>query len=310
MKIIILNARNRFRKEDLSRLDQQGAVFYEEKDNDLDSIKEFFENEEVVLGVQPDYIAGKWEGLQLEKLKQITTLKGICLSTTAYGWVPFKELGELGVVVTNVPGKSTDAVGEYYLLAMLSLLRKLPKVIKNNWQFNYDLEQLGTDAKNLSVGVVGLGKIGGKIADLCNGFGMKVSYWNRSQKQSVYQALSLEEIFINSDVVFVTVIADHSTKGMISNQMIDSMKRTAIFLSPIDPIVFDKEYILQKVASGELGGFGFETAGKTVVDYKGNVFAAPEIGYYTQQTIDKESQIMTDSMLAIADGKLVNVVNL
>lgn len=310
IKIIILNSRSRFRKEDLEKLDQKKAVFYEQKGTKLEDVKELKGNDEIVLGVQPSYIDGSWEGLTLEKIKQYKNIKAICVSTTAFGWVPFKELKTMGVVVTNVPGKSTDAVGEYYTFMMVALLRKLPVIIKKNWDTRNSPEIMGTDASGLTAGIVGLGKIGSKIAGLCEGYGMNVCYWNRSKKDSKYKAVSLTELFRVSDVVFFTVTSDENTKGLISDSLIDSMKKTAIILSPIDTKPYDRKYIVDKVAKGELGGFGFESSEEKMNDYQGNIFVAPEVGYYTYQTMANESRIMTESMISVVEGTPVNAVNL
>ena len=310
MKLIILNAKNRYRPQDLKRLEDAGAIFYEQKGNKLEDIKEMYEGEDFVLGVQPDRVEGVWEGLPWEKVKELKNLKGLCLCTTAYGWVPFKELGEIGVPVTNVPGKSTDAVGEYYVFMMTALLRRLPYVIKNNWSHSYEPEVLGTDAKGLTVGIIGLGQIGRKIADLCAGYGMNVIYWSQNKKECPYKYEEIDKVCKDSDVLFITTVADASTANLIDKVKIDSMKKTAIILSPVDTIVYDKPYILEKVSNNELGGFGFESDKEKIADFKGNVFPAPEIGYYTQQTLDKESQIMTDSILSVLQGKPINAVNL
>lgn len=310
MRIVILNSRDRFRTEDLEALDKNGAIFYEKKGTKLKMVTELSSGEDVILAVQPSYIEGSWKGLPWEKLKEMRGLRGLCLSTTAYGWVPFEELAKNKIPVTNVPGKSTDAVGEYYVFLMIALLRKFSTVIKNDWSFEYGPEVLGTDAKGLKTGIVGLGKIGRKIADLCAGFGMDVFYWNRSKKQCPYKYKELIALFREADVIFVTTLADDSTKGLISHKLVDSMKKTAIFLSPIDPVVYDRKYILQKVEKEELGGVAFESEEEKIANFKGNVFAAPEIGYYTKQTLQNESRIMTESILSIVSGKPINVVNL
>lgn len=310
MKLIILNSKDRYRPQDLKKLEDAGAIFYEQKENKLEDIKEMYEREDFVLGVQPGRVEGVWEGLPWEKVQKLKNLKGLCLCTTAYGWVPFKELGEIGVPVTNVPGKSTDAVAEYYVIMMTALLRKLPYVIKNNWSHSYEQEVLGTDAKGLTVGIIGLGQIGGKIADLCKGYDMNVIYWSKNKKDCPYEYKEIERVCKESDVLFITTVADDSTANLIDKAKIESMKKTAIILSPIDTKVYDKALILDKVAKNELGGFGFESDHEKITDFKGNVFPAPEIGYYTQQTLDKESQIMTESILSVLDGKPVNAVNL
>lgn len=310
MKIAILNKRNRFRDEDLETLDNNGAVFFEERGTTLDRVINQIGTADFVLGVQPGFIESGYKGLAFERIKNIKNLKGICLSTTAYGWVPLVELKSLGIPVTNVPGKSTDSVGEYYVFMMIALLRKLPQIMKNNWSFSYTPNLLGTEAKSLKVGIVGLGAIGQKIAKLCTTYEMNVSYWSQHKKQVPYNFEEIVEIFKTSDVIFVCVVADVTTKGMITHQLIDSMKKTAIFLSPVDELVFDRAYVLKKVANNEIGGLGFETHRHTITDFKGNVFPAPEVGYFTKQAIANESRILTESIISIVNGNPVNTVNL
>jgi phosphoglycerate dehydrogenase-like enzyme len=310
VNLIILNARSRFTPEDLKRLDQYKAIFYEGKPNKLDDVKELWGDEEFVLGVQPSWVDGCWEGLPWEKLKEMKGLRGLSLSTTAYEWAPYRELAAKNIPVTNVPGKSTDAVGEYYVFIMIALLRKLPHIIKNGWHFSYGPEVLGSDARGLTAGIIGLGKIGRKIADLCYGYGMKVIYWSRSQKDCPYQYREIDGVCRTADVVFLTTIADKATEGLIDKSRVDLMKQTALLLVPVNAMVFDKEYVLEKVAKKELGGLGFESEEERVTEFEGNVFPAPEIGYYTKQTLDNESRIMTDAMISILEGKPINVVNL
>lgn len=122
--------------------------------------------------------------------------------------------------------------------------------------------------------------------------------------------MELDELCSQADVIFLTTLADDSTKGLIDKKKIDLMKKTAIILSPIDEIAYDRDYILEKVAKGELGGLGFESSEKTIESYEGNVFCVPEIGYYTKQTLDNEPRTMSDSMISILEGKPKNVVNL
>lgn len=311
MKIVILDARSRFRTQDLQQLDSLGAVFYEQKYTKLEEVKELYEeNDGLVLGLAPGWIEGSWNGFTMEKANKIKNLKAVCLATTSYGWLPFRELAEKNIPVSNVPGKSTDAVAEYYIFMMTSLLRHLPAIMKNNWTYVEGKREIGTDANGLTAGIIGLGSIGRKTADLCAGYGMKVNYWSRSQKECPYQYQDLEEICKTSDVIFLCTVADESTKDIINQSRIDLMKTTAIFLTPIDTISYDKKYMIEKIEKGELGGLGFESDEEKLADFKGNIFPAPEIAYYTQQTIDKESAIMTESLVAAYHGHPVNVVNL
>lgn len=139
---------------------------------------------------------------------------------------------------------------------------------------------------------------------------MKVVYWSRSQKKNGYKFLGLDNLCRQADVIFVTTAADDSTKGLIDKRRIDLMKRTTILLSPVDEAVYDRKYILGKIARNKFGGLGFESSQKTPLSYPGNVLALPEIGYYTKQTLESESRIMTDAIVSLFKGKPQNVVNL
>lgn len=309
MKLFIFNSRENYRSKDLTRLDAATAKFIETESTPLESVPDLYAEEDFVLGVHPNYIEDAWEGFTWERLKPMKSLRGISLSTTAYGWVPFNELATRRIPVTNVPNKSTVAVAEYDIMIMLTLLRKLPQVINNDWKFAYNHDQIGTEAKGLTVGIIGLGNIGRRLADLCAAFGMKVIYYSRSPKVSNYTSFSLDEVCQKSDVIFITTVADESTRNLIGKHQIDLMKPTAIIVTPVDPIVYDKDYILKLVAEEKLGGFGYESESEKMGHHKGNVFTAPEIAYYTEQTLENESRIMTDSMLSILEGNPKNVVN-
>jgi glycerate dehydrogenase len=310
MKIVMLYSKSRLRVEDLKKLEDVGATFYEEKGNKLEDIKELYQDEEVVLGIAPGWIEGRWEGFTWDKVNKFKNLKAVCTSTTSYGWIPFKELAKKNIPVCNVPGKSTDAVAEYYVFMMTALLRNYPKIIKNNWLSNEAEVGLGTDACGLTAGIIGLGSIGRKIADLCAGYQMNIKYWSRNKKDCVYEYLDLDELCKKVDVIFLTTVGDESTRDLINRHRINLMKKTVIFLTPIDTIAYDKQYLIEKVGKGEIGGLGFESKTEKVTDFVGNVFPAPELAYYTRQTLEKESKIMTESIMSVVNSKPVNVVNL
>lgn len=305
MQLVILNNKNQFRQKDIERLEKYNPVFYEKEANKLEEINELYNGEDVVLGVKPTYIEGAWKGLPYEKVSKIKNLKGIALSTTAFGWAPYKELAEHNIPVTNVPGKSTIAVAEYYLYIMIALLRKLP-IIELSESDEENKTPLGRNAAGLKAGIIGLGSIGSRIAELTSAMGMEICYWNRSPKSNNYESVSLEELFKKSDVVFVTVAADKETAGLITREHIDLMKKDAVFLSAVEHEVYDYDYIVQKVQNNELGGFGYE--GEEKFD-SGNIFAAEEVAYYTKQTMEVESELMTDSLISIIEGHPVNRVN-
>lgn len=235
-------------------------------------------------------------------------LKALCLTTTSYSWVDLQKLKKLGVIVTNAPGKSTEAVAEFNILMMLSLLRKLPLIIKNNWQMDYD-SFLNDEMKGLTAGIIGLGSIGTRVAELCQGLGMKVCYWNRSQKINSFEAVELADLFNKADVVFNTIATPPELTGFINQDLLAKLKTSALVISTSNTSVLDENFIIDQVKNGRLGGYAFESMDKKLTDYDGNVMIFPEQAYYTKGTLLNTATIVTETVLSILEGKPINVVN-
>jgi len=304
MKLVVARLRSEFRPSDLARLKKYSPVYYETKETPFDSISELFTDEEVVLAVKPGHIDGGWKGITKDRLSQIKKLRALCLSTTAYGWVPHDYLKSKKIPLTYTPGKSTNAVAEFCTFMAIGLLKKLPLIIKNDWVENSN--HLGAELKSKKVGIVGLGIIGLRVADLCHAHGAIVSFWNRSPKRTPYPQVDIEKLFKQSDIVIITVASNAQTKGLISRKLIDLMGIKSLIVSVVDSDVYAEKYILEKVAKNELGGYAFEGEEK-MHDFEGNVLAMPEIAYYTRETLENESRLLTDSIISIAEGHPVNL---
>lgn len=303
-KLVIARSKSEFRKEDLERLAKYSPIFYEQDETPFQEMKELFGDDEVVLAAKPGHIDGGWKGVTKERLEKIKNLKALCLSTTAYGWVPYDYLREKNIPLTYAPGKSTNAVAEFVIFMTTGLLKKVPLIIKNNWV--EEANHLGSEILNKRVGIVGLGDIGLRVAELCEAHGAQVSFWNRSKKSTKYKQVELDEVFSTSDVVIITIASNNETENIISRKHIDLLPKEAVIVSVVDADVYDEEYILEKVAQDQLGGYAFE-AERKIGEFKGNVFVLPEIAYFTRETIDNESRILTDSIIGILEGKPVNL---
>lgn len=248
--------------------------------------------------------------MSLERIKKMKGLKALCLSTTSFSWVDVTALRQRNILVTNAPGKATNAVAEFNIYLMYALLRKLPLIMNNNWEMDMD-QFLCYEAQGLTAGIVGLGQIGSRLAELCRGNGLKVCYWNRSQKQTPYQSVSLEELFTASDVVFMTLATPPELKGFINQKLLLRLKKSSLIISTSDTHVLDEKFILKQVAKGNLGGFASESNAKEkhFSHFQGNVIYFPEQAFYTIETQKRTARILTDTILLIIKGKPQNVVN-
>lgn len=308
MRIVIIFPQKFFTKEQLEKLGKYDLKFVEGKNIDLDQLEHLYKKGDLILSIDPTYTKEGWNSLPVERVKKMKGLKALCLTTTSFSWVDVKKLAEMGIIVTNTPGKSTEAVAEFNIFMMFSLLRKIPFIAKNNWIMNYD-NFLNEEAAGLSAGILGLGRIGTRVAELCQGIGMDICYWNRSKKDTPFESVSLEELFEKSDVIFSTIATSPELKGFINKDLLSKLKKTAIIVSTSDIHVFDEEFILEQVEKGDLGGYAFESNEKKFTEYKENVMVFPEQAYYTLGTLKNTARIVTDTILSVIEDKPINKVN-
>jgi lactate dehydrogenase-like 2-hydroxyacid dehydrogenase len=162
MDIVILFPKHFFTPEQLKKLNKYNLKFIEGKNLDLDKLKESYSSKELILAIDPTYSKDSWGSLTVERVKRMKGFRALCLTTTSYSWVDLEAMKKLGVIVTNTPGKSTEAVAEFNIYMMLALLRKTPFIIKNKWNMDYD-NFTNEEAKGKTAGIVGLGKIGQRV---------------------------------------------------------------------------------------------------------------------------------------------------
>ena len=308
MKIFIIFPKRFFKHEQLEALSKQSIEFIEGKNIDLEKISGLFKKEEYILVVNPTYLKDNWNAFPVDRVRRMKGLKALCLTTSSFSWIDINKLAKMGIMVTNIPGAPTEAVAEFNIYMMFSLLRKLPLIVKNGWNMDYD-NFLNEEVRGLTGGILGFGRIGSRVAELCRGLGIKVNYWNRSKKETNFKPVSLEELFDKSDIIFNTLATPPELKGFINNKLLSKLKKTAIIVSTSDVHIFDEVFILNQVENGKLGGYSFESNDKKITDYKGNVMVFPEQAYYTLGTQQNRANIITYIILSIISGEPINKVN-
>lgn len=308
MDIVILFPEQFFTAEQINKLKKYNLKFVKGKNVDLDKLNYLYSSKELILAIDPTYSKDSWESLPVERVKKMKGLRALCLTTTSYSWVDLDGMKKLGVTVTNTPGKSTEAVAEFNIYMMLSLLRKTPLIIKNKWIMDYD-NFTNEEVKGKTAGIVGLGKIGQRVGELCRGMGMNVIYWNRSKKASSFKSASLGRLFSESDVIFNTIATAPELTGFLNKKLLLNLKPTTIICSTSDTHIFDTDFIFNQVKNKKLGGYAFENTEKKITDFDGNIMVFPEQAYFTLGTLQNTARIVTETILSVINKKTINQVN-
>lgn len=177
MKIVIFNPKDSFTSGQQKQLSKLGQVLYTKTRETLPE-KKFLEMAKGadVIGCDPDPLGGFEKGKDsLTKIiESSTSLKGVCLSTTSFGWIDLGLCKKRKISVSNVPGYSKESVAESVLAFMLGAAKRIFISDRRTQKNKYVLTQ-GFELKGKTLGVIGLGSIGSRVAELGLGIGMNLS---------------------------------------------------------------------------------------------------------------------------------------
>ena len=294
MEVYIISKKDDFSNEQVERLEKIGAVtFIDEVGTDLTKAPFMDSNEPKIIALNPDYTGWKFPD---EVIERIPNLKGIVLQTTGYSYIDVEFCKQKGIIVTNIPKYSTDAVSEYAMFLMFAVARKLPLQIKNNWKESFTKGMMQRQVVGKKVGILGLGTIGTKLAELLKGIGMQVSYWSKNTRNENYEYEELEDLFATCDFIFPTFAVNGQTKLIITDALINSMKKTASIISIVGTEVFNLNLLLNKVKANEIYGLAFESPNDDIANYEGNVMITSPYAWYTKESfknlIEKWTTVM------------------
>jgi glycerate dehydrogenase len=259
-----------------------------------------------IIAVDPDTF--DWD-LDAETLADVPSVVGVCTSSTSFDWIKPQVLKDLGIKGCNCPGFSSDSVAEYAVCMAIETARQMPMIIKNGWDSGF-LDR-GMLLKGKKAAVIGLGRIGTRMAEILQGIGMEVMYWSRSATDDRFTRVELDELFAQADVIMPALVENEETSKLITRERIDMIKPTAIMVG-LNRIrhLWDEAYVIEKVNNDQLGGYAYEGDDhKPLEMYKGNVWSLPPIAWKTQDSLDTLMTIFAQNIMALAKGQAQNVVN-
>ena len=165
--------------------------------------------------------------------------------------------GKLQVV--RVPAYSPYAVAEHAMALLLTSVRRIHKAYNRTREFNFSLNGLtGFDLYGKTVGVIGTGKIGKVFINICRGFGMKVLAYDKFPSPGLdngdtVRYVSLEEIFLSSDIISLHCPLTEETYHMIDEAAIAKCKKGVVILNTSRGALVDAEALLSGIKSRKIG---------------------------------------------------------
>lgn len=311
MKIVTLITNADFDEEDVARLKEKGKFVKE-------SVRKLKTHEIVERAKDADILIIGSSGVEFlgrEAMEQCPKLKYITIMGVAADPMDVKAATELGIKVSNYVGVNSQSVAEHTWGMILSLSKKVTEshIAVKEGETSF-LPFLGKEMQGKTIGIVGFGEIGSRVAKIAQGFDMKVLSHTRSKKSANgVEFVELEKLLKNSDAIVLTLPHTDETDKMIGERELKMMKDGVILINPAREGLVDQEAILQALEDGKLYGFGMELNINSAPDQRyynySNVLLTPHNGFFTEESEKRASRTTLENVLKFIEGNPQNLVN-
>ena len=258
-------------------------------------------------------------------LVSLPRLKYIGVLATGYNVVDVDTASDLDIIVTNIPAYSTDSVVQMTFAHILTMTNRVEHYTQQNrngrWSNNPDFVYWDTPLIELAgktMGIVGLGNIGMKVAQLARCFGMEV-YACTSKASSLLpegiQKTTFEGLLSVSDILSLHCPLNRSTREMINASSLAKMKEGALLINTGRGPLVNEADVAEALRSGHLGGYGADVmcqeppAEDNPLFSAPNAYITPHIAWATFEARKRLIAIAVGNVKAFIDGNPVNVVN-
>ncbi len=253
-----------------------------------------------------------------EVISACKNLKFIDVAFTGVDHVDLDACRANGIKVSNASGYSNESVAELTVCMALSLLRNVPQVDARCRAGGTKDGLVGTELQGKTVGIVGVGAIGKRTAELFHAFGCTILGNKRhvnGDEADYIQFVSLDELLEKSDVVSLHCPLNDSTRGLIAKESIAKMKQSAILINVSRGPVVDSQALADALNAGRLGGAGidvFENEPPLALDHpllhSRNTIVTPHVAFASAESMNIRCDIVFESLKKWLDGQQINVI--
>jgi len=300
--------------EALEELEKWGEVeLHNERSSSHEEFVERIKGAQVVVNIRA------YSKFTREVLGQSSpSLKLLSVLGTGVDNIDLSAAREYGVLVTNTPGFAAPAVAEHTLVLMLAVARqitRLDKEVKNGeWPRGLVQQLFGK-----TLGIVGLGAIGGRLARIGKGIGMRVIAWTfhpsreRAEKSGV-EFVSFHDLFREADVVSVNSRLSDKTTDLVGKKQFGLMKPGAILVNTARGAIVNKKALIDALTSGKIAGAGLDAFHQEPIPPDDpllklkNVVLTPHSAGMTPETIERGAQMAVGNVINFLKGSPTNIV--
>ncbi len=261
-----------------------------------------------------------------KEILEKTKVKWIGVLATGYNVVDVEGARDLGILVANVPTYGNDAVAQFTFALLLELCSGVglhDKLVKEGeWEkrncfsfWNYSLMEL----KNKSLGIIGLGRNGEKVAEIATAFGMKILAYDRFKNEKLikkgYEYLELDEVFEKSDIISLHCPLTAENENLICEESINKMKEGVIIINTARGGLIKDEDLARALTSGKVRGAGLDVVSVEPINNDNpllkapNCIITPHIAWAPKEARERLLDIAINNLKEYLKGNPTNIVN-
>jgi len=259
-----------------------------------------------------------------EIIAQLPRLKYIGVLATGYNVVDIEAAHERGITVTNVPAYSTESVAQMVFAHLLTVTNRTEHYAIENrngrWTKNpdfcyWDFPHMELASKTF--GIVGLGNIGRRVAEIATAFGMHVKALTSKSADALpanIEKATLESILSTSDVLSLHCPLTDKTRHLINRETLRQMKPTAILINTGRGPLVDDQAVADALSGGRLAAFCADVlteeppkADNPLLEQP-NAYMTPHIAWASKEARVRLVQVATDNVRAFINGRPQNMV--
>jgi glycerate dehydrogenase len=257
-------------------------------------------------------------------IDRLPKLKYIGVTATGYNVVDVQAASRRGIVVTNIPAYSTDSVAQLVFSHILNVANRVEmhanSVRSGEWATNPDFaywKSPQTELAGKTLGIVGFGRIGRKVAQIGLAFGMKVIFQNHSQIADApagTRQSSLDEVFTESDVVSINCPLTPENSEFVNRDLLQKMKQSAILINTGRGGLINEADLAVALITGVIAAAGLDVLSteppkpdNPLLSAK-NCFITPHIAWATIEARQRLINITIENLQCFISGKPQNGV--
>lgn len=279
-------------------------------------------SETVARAAEADMVLTNKVVVSKEVMDQLPHLKYIGVLATGYNVVDIEAAHQRGIIVTNVPAYSTESVAQMVFAHLLTVTNRTEHYAQENrqgrWSRNADFcywDFSHMELAGKTFGIVGLGNIGRRVAEIALAFGMKVkAVSSKTTLPAGIEKVSLEALLATADVLSLHCPLTDSTRHLINADTLAKMKSSAILINTGRGPLIDDQAVADALADGRLAAFCADvlTQEPPLADNpllkQPNAFITPHIAWASKEARVRLIQVATNNVRAFLSGTPQNVV--